>query len=110
MTLRLNDRIEWMLPENAGEDSHGNSTFDWDNAAIVEPAFLGGLVTDENLQARDTVTTTRLAILLPGTVGRSDARARWRGQVYEVRGDVIPITDIRSRVHHCEATLKRVTG
>lgn len=109
-SLRLADRIEWRLPDAGHEDAHGNTVFDWNADAAVEPCHVGNPATSESNQARNTVTTSRLAILLPTTVGRSDARARWRGVEYEVDGEVVPITDLRGKVHHCEATLRRVTG
>lgn len=107
--IRLRDRIEWLLAANMPTDSHGNETPDWDAAeTVVEPAFIGPQVTSENLNAQDTVSTVMLAILLPNTAGTARSRVKWRGLEYEVVGDVLPITDQRAKVHHCEATLKRI--
>jgi hypothetical protein len=106
--IRLRDRIEWLLAEDLPEDDHGNATADWASARVItEPAFISPQVTTENLSAQDTVSTVQLAFLLPTTVGTARSRVRWRGLEYEVVGDVLPITDQRAKVHHCEATLRR---
>lgn len=107
----LRDRVEWLLPEDLPEDSHGNTSYDWAAAAThVEPAFVGNVSSSENTTAQDQVSTSKLAILLPNTVGKSHARARWRGLEFEVDGDVMPVVDLRGRTHHCEALLRRVQG
>lgn len=109
--MRLTDRIEVLSAGALSEDAYGNPTMDWDNAEVkVEPALVSPVSTSENLSAQDTVTTRWRAILLAFSVADARARIRWHGAVYEVDGDVELHTDTRSRPHHKEALLVKVSS
>jgi hypothetical protein len=109
--MRLHDRVSLMSAEDLSEDSHGNVTPDWENApTIISPAAVVPLSTSENLVGGNQVTT-RWRLFLPAAVSvAARSRVLWRGDTYEVDGDVELHTDSRSRPHHLEALLVRVTG
>jgi hypothetical protein len=109
--VKLRDRVSILSAGDLAEDSHGNPVVDWENAAVkVEPAEVVPVSSSENLSAQDTVTTRWRVFLLPMTAADSSSRILWRGLTYEVDGDVELHTDSRSRPHHREALLLRVSG
>lgn len=109
--MRLTDRVEILSAGALSEDAYGNPTFDWDNAAVkVEPALVSPVSSSEDLSAQDTVTTRWRVFLLAFSVADAKARLRWRGSVYEVDGDVELHTDTRSRPHHKEALMVKVSS
>lgn len=109
--MRLTDQVSILSSTVLSTDSHGNPVVDWTSATVkVEPATVVPVATSELLQSQDTVTTRFRAFLLPGTVADAKSRILWKSATYEVDGQVEPHTDARSRVHHREALLVRVTG
>lgn len=109
--MRLRDRVDALAATTPTEDERGNTTLTWDWAnARTEPASVGPLGSSEYTSGQQTVITRWRVILLPGTSCTATSRVRWRGDTYEVDGDVELHTDHRGRAHHCEALLKRVEG
>lgn len=114
--IQFRDFVEIMSAADLAEDSHGNPVADWENAqpvrepARVQPASGSGMASSENLSGQDTLTTRWRVFLLPMTVATFESRILWRGLTYEVDGDVELHTDSRSRPHHREALLVRVSG
>lgn len=110
MRLALRD---WVTVLNASttEDVYGNPTPDWGTAVeSVEPAHVRPVTSDEVVVNEDTVEARWKAVLLPATVATAQSRIEWRGQTFEVDGEVQPFTDGRGRIRHKAAYLKRVTG
>jgi hypothetical protein len=113
--LRLNDRVQLVSPGDVGEDAHGNPTVDWDSEPVrVSPALvtpLSALTSSSENTIGGQVTITRWRLFLPAVVPiDARSRVRWRGDEFDVEGDVELHTDTRGRPHHQEALMVRVTG
>lgn len=108
--IRLLDRVS-ILNATVTPDPYNTPERDWADAeSVLEPAHLSPLSSSENLVNENTVTTRWRVILSPVTAAQSSSRVVWRDLTLEVDGDVEKHTDLRGRVHHCEALLKRVAG
>lgn len=109
--IRLSDVAEIASAPGQGDDEHGNPTPDWASAAWSrEPALIQPVSSSENNAAQDTVISRWRIFLLPVTAATSLSRVRWRGDVYEVDGEVQVFPDLRAKPHHHEAFLRRVEG
>jgi head-tail adaptor len=104
---------DWVTVLNATttEDSFGNLIPNWGTATeAVEPAQVQPVTSDEVVVNEDTVEARWKVVLLPATVATALSRIEWRGNTFEVDGEVQPYTDNRGRIRHRSAYLKRVTG
>lgn len=117
MMPRLRDRVTILPAETAeSEDSHGNPVVDWDAATPVEnvPAAVSPVTrmsaSLEDTVGQDTVISRKLLVLYPDAALTFRDRVVWRGDPYEVDGDVEMHTDRSARPHHQEAFLRRVQG
>lgn len=109
MRLALRD---WVTVQNATvtEDAYGNLIPNWGTAVeTVEPAHVHPASSDETVVNENTVVTRWKVTLLPLTAATALSRVEWRGDLFEVDGDVMPAIDQRGRIHHCSAFLRMVT-
>src|SRR5215207_6865947 len=108
MRLALRD---WVTVRNAAvAPDPWNPIVNWGTATeAVEPAQVRPATSDETVVNEDTVVDRWRIILLPGTVATYQSRIVWRGETFEVDGEVQPATDDRGRIRHYRALIKRVT-
>lgn len=92
-------------------DERGNETTDWGSVQPRrEPALVIPVSSTEQIVGRDRVEAIYQVTLLPMTTVTPESRVTWRGNPYEVRGDVQPHVDYRGRTVHCSAVLVRTVG
>lgn len=111
MRLALRDWVTVLNATTVTEDPFGNPIPDWGTATeSVEPAYVKPVTSDEVVVNEDTVEARWQVVLLPGTVATALSRLVWRGDTFEVDGEVQPYMDGRGRIRHHAAYLKRVTS
>lgn len=109
MRLVLRDWVT-VLNATATEDAYGNLILNWGAAVeTVEPAHVHPASSDETVVNEDTVVTRWKVTLSPVTVATALSRVEWRGDTFEIDGDVMPAIDSRGRIRHCSAFLRMVT-
>lgn len=109
--MQFRDQVDVLNAADLPVDGHNNPVPDWDQVVGVrEPAIVQPVSSTENITAEQVVISRWRAFLLPLTTATATSRLRWRGDVYEVDGDVQLFPDLRGRPHHREAFLRRVQG
>lgn len=107
---RLRDRVVVLTPgESVEYDWHGNP-IPGPATEVEESAAVQGVSATENTVAAQTVVSRYSLLLLPGTTATAASQIRWRGNLYDIDGDVLVCSDRHARPHHCEALMVRVTG
>ncbi len=112
----LNDQVTILQAETAvTEDSHGNPIVDWSAAVGVTVSAAVSPVTRmsaalEDTVGQDTVVSRMLLVVGSDVQATYQDRVVWRGDTYEVDGEVDLHTDRGGRPHHLEAFLRRVQG
>ena len=101
--MRLADTVAVIIATEGDTDSHGNPVVDWANATeTLCPALVAPQNSSEALVGQNTVTT-RYRVFLPALgLATEKSRIRWRGQLFDVDGDVELHTDLRGKAHHRE--------
>jgi hypothetical protein len=99
----------------AVENRHGNSVRDWDDAGVEPGTDLAGWAIDAGDTAGDEAG--RSGTIVNYTARRrgdtdvlSSDRLRWRGEVFEVEGDVLFQPGPSVRTSHVIVRLKRAKG
>lgn len=115
MIPRLDDQVTVVSAPVTADDGHGNPVVDW--GAATETVVAAAVTPDsrdrsnaEDITGQDTVIS-RMRLFLPAAAVMTFLdRVVWRGDIFEVDGDVELHTDRRARPHHREALLRRVQG
>jgi hypothetical protein len=105
--LFLPDRIAVLNAPIIADDGHGNPVVDWDNAVEkTEPAGVQPLAAAEYSISGDTIVSRYKLILHPKTVATALSRIRWRGDVYDIEGQVQLTSSVTGRPDHREAMMR----
>lgn len=108
--MNLRDRVQITGPNTeVTYDERGNEV-PGGGEPLWEPAQVTPVSSAEQIVGRDRVTSLMHIILLPGTSATQESTITWRGDAYQVEGEVERNPDARGRIHHCSAYLTRAEG
>lgn len=104
----FHDHVETIERVDTGRyDGYGNPIFE--NQRVKYRAEVQPLSTTETVTVGQQVETRYRLFLPANTTLNATGAVHWEGKTYEVQGDVEPHKVI-GRLHHYEATIRRVSG
>lgn len=100
------------LRGNATTDEYGNDAIDWSAPAEVDvaPSLVQPAATSELDGDREAITTRWTWRMPAGADVIGTDRARWRGEVYQIDGDVQPWDSPTGALDHKVCSLSKVKG
>lgn len=108
--LFLPDRVVVLNAPVIADDGHGNPVVDWDHAVEkTEPAVVQPLASSEYAISGDTIVSRYKLILHPKTAATALSRVRWRGNTYDIEGQVQLTSTVNGRPDHREAMMRALT-
>ena len=107
--MRYFDTVTILTP-GSKTDRYNNTVVDWTTATSADSsAWVGPTSTNENLATGDKLVLNLSCHLPPDVTVTAACRIEWRGDTYEIDGDLLPYSR-RGVLHHYECALKRVRG
>lgn len=106
--MRLPDRITRLrAPLVAGD--YGNSSRDWSAAASTDLYVKVSFTSVTEVVGDEARTFTQAKVFGgPDLDLQASDRVVYRGETYEVAGEIMPSTDGRGNLHHVRARLRRI--